>query len=94
MNMRTVFELLWTTPWHNGSDITKYQYRYAEGTSVPATTGWTDIPDSAPTEQNSNDYTVDPASIAGTEYTFEVRAVNGIGRGDEKRAPRETTLAR
>ena len=31
-------ELFWVTPWHNGSDITKFQYRYAEGTSVPATT--------------------------------------------------------
>ena len=52
-------DLFWTTPWHNGSDITKYQ-----GTATlraprcPATTGWTDIPDSAPTGENSNDYTV------------------------------------
>ena len=83
--------LLWTTPWHNGSDITKFQYRYAEGTSVPTTTGWTDIPDSAPTEQNSNSYTVEGLD-PGTQYTFEVRAVNGIGGGDEK-AAMDTTSA-
>ena len=83
--------LIWTTPWHNGSDITKYQYRYAEGTSVPATTGWTDIPDSAPTGENSNFYKVDGLD-SGTQYTFEVRAVNGIGGGGEK-ASTDTTLS-
>ena len=77
--------LVWITPWHNGSDITKYQYRYAEGTSVPATTGWTDIPDSAPGEQHEFNYTVEGLD-PGTQYTFEVRAVNGIGGGDEKAA--------
>ena len=82
--------LLWNTPWHNGSDITKFQYRYAEGTSVPTTTGWTDIPDSAPTEQNSNSYTVEGLD-PGTQYTFEVRAVNGIGGGDEKAAMNTTS---
>ena len=82
--------LLWNTPWHNGSDITKFQYRYAEGTSVPTTTGWTDIPDSAPTEQNSNSYTVEGLD-PGTQYTFEVRAVNGIGGGDEKAAMQTTS---
>ena len=75
--------LFWNTPWHNGSDITKFQYRYAEGASVPATTTWVDIPDSAPGEQNSNTYVVDGLD-PDTQYTFEVRAVNGIGGGDEK----------
>ena len=82
-------DLFWTTPWHNGSDITKYQYRYAEGTSVPATAGWTDIPDSAPTGQNSNGYVVEGLA-GGTQYTFEVRAVNGIGGGGEKAAMNTT----
>ena len=83
-------ELFWVTPWHNGSDITKFQYRYAEGTSVPGTTGWTDIPDSAPTEQNSNGYVVEGLD-PGTQYTFEVRAVNGIGGGDETASMPRTT---
>ena len=83
-------ELFWVTPWHNGSDITKFQYRYAEGTSVPGTTGWTDIPDSAPTEQNSNGYVVEGLD-PGTQYTFEVRAVNGIGGGGETASMPRTT---
>ena len=40
--------LFWSIPWHNGSDITKFQYRYAEGTSVPPTSTWVDIPDKRP----------------------------------------------
>ena len=27
--------LTWDTPWHNGSDITEFEVRYAAGTSVP-----------------------------------------------------------
>ena len=83
--------LFWSIPWHNGSDITKFQYRYAEGTSVPPTSTWVDIPDSAPTEQNQDSYTVDGLD-AGTQYTFEMRAVNGIGGGGEKAAT-DTTLS-
>ena len=85
------FGLVWTIPWDNGSTITKFQYRYAEGTSVPPTTTWTDIPDSAPGEQNEDFYTVDGLD-SGTQYTFEVRAVNGIGGGGEKAAT-DTTPA-
>ena len=85
------FGLVWTIPWDNGSAIEKHQYRYAEGTSVPPTTTWTDIPDSAPGEQNEDFYTVDGLD-SGTQYTFEVRAVNGIGGGDEKAAT-DTTLS-
>ena len=79
----------WTVPWNNGSAIEKFQYRYAEGTSVPASTGWTDVPDSAPGGENHTDIVV-TGFDAGTEYTFEVRAVNGIGNGDEKAFTRRT----
>ena len=81
----------WTVPWNNGSAIEKFQYRYAEGTSVPSTTGWTDVPDSAPGGENHTAIVVTGLD-AGTEYTFEVRAVNGIGGGAEKAFTR-TTLA-
>ena len=80
----------WTVPWNNGSAIEKFQYRYAEGTSVPASTGWTDVPDSAPGGENHTGIVVTGLD-AGTEYTFEVRAVNGIGNGAEK-AFTKTTL--
>ena len=84
-----VFELSWVIPWHNGSPIEKHQYRYAEGSSVPASTTWVDIPTSAPGESNDTDFNVsglDP----DTEYTFEVRAVNGIDPGPEASVTRRT----
>ena len=71
--------LSWDTPWDNGSDITEFEVRYAAGTSVPPTTTWEDITNSNAT---TTSYTV-TGLTAGTEYTFEVRAVNGIGNGAE-----------
>ena len=81
----------WTTPWHNGRDITKYQYRYAPGTSIASSVTWVDIPDSAPGLANANAYRVTEL-ISGTEYTFEVRAVNGIGNGAEAPATATTPM--
>ena len=81
----------WTTPWHNGRDITKYQYRYAPGTSIASSVTWVDIPDSAPGLANANAYRVTEL-ISGTEYTFEVRAVNGIGNGAEATATATTPM--
>ena len=72
--------LAWDTPWHNGSPIEKYQVRHVEGSVAGAT--WTDIPNSAPGEQNANRYVV-AGLEPGTEYAFEVRAVNGVGPGPE-----------
>ena len=84
-----IFELSWIIPWHNGSAIEKHQYRYAEGTSVPATTTWVDIPNSAPGQPNDTDFNVTGLD-AGTEYTFEVRAVNGIDPGPAATVTRTT----
>ena len=65
-----------TLSWANPSDntIIKYQYTLDGGTN------WTDIPDSAPGEDNAFSYTVTRLTN-GTEYTFSIRAVN-----DETRA--------
>ena len=81
-----VLDLSWTTPWHNGSDITKYQYRYAVGTSIPASTTWTDFPDSA----NATGGEVTGLD-ADTQYTVEVRAVNGINPGPPASVTRRTS---
>ncbi len=50
----------------------KWQVRHAEGTSVPETVAWTDVPNSNAT---TTGHTV-TGLANGTEYTFEVRAVN------------------
>ena len=70
-------DLTWDTPWANGSDITKFQVRHAEGSSPGGT--WGDIDGSGAT---TTSHTV-TGLTDGTEYTFQVRAVNGEGEGDE-----------
>ena len=83
--------LAWTVPWDNGSPIEKHQHRYAEGSSVPPSTTWTDVPDSAPGEANATGGTVGGDDFKpGTQYAFEVRAVNGEGNGDEAAATATT----
>ena len=63
----------WDAPASNGgAAIEDYEYRYAEGASVPADTAW----ETAAWEQE----TIFGLTI-GTAYTFEVRAENSIGAG-------------
>ena len=67
--------LTWTTPWANGDAITKFQVRYVAGSSAGGI--WTDIDGSGP---STTTHTVTELT-AGTEYTFEVHAVNDINDG-------------
>ena len=80
--------LTWDTPWHNGSPITRFEYRVAEGGTVPSATAWTAVTDSGPTTTG--------VAVEGlkwtTDYAFEVRAVNDEGNGGEAAAT-ATTLA-
>ena len=67
--------LTWETPWHNGDAITRFRVRYVQGTTAGGT--WADILNS---DADTTTHTV-TGLTAGTQYTFEVRAVNGIGNG-------------
>ena len=70
--------LSWTAPASNGgASITRYEYRHAGGSDpFPAT--WTPVPGGSGATQ----VTVTPLTN-GTNYRFQVRAVNSAGGGDE-----------
>ena len=79
--------LSWTTPWANGSDITSYDVRYIAGTSVGGI--WTEIDGS---DASTTSHTV-TGLTPGDEYTFQIRAVNGIGNGSGARVTETVTAA-
>ena len=66
--------LAWQVPADDGgAAISGYQYRHAEGASVPAGTAWASA---------ISDLRVTLRGLAdGTEHAFEVRAVNRVGAG-------------
>ncbi len=68
-----VVRLAWTAP---SGRVTGYEVRYGQGTSVPSTTTWTPIANSA----SATDHTVTNL-VNGSTYAFEVRAVNTAGGG-------------
>ena len=71
----TKVTLSWTTPNNGGSMITKYQVSY--GATAGYTADWKDITGSG---ASTKAHTVSEL-INGTDYTFEVRAVNAKGHG-------------
>ena len=79
-------DLGWAAPASDGgAPIIRYQYRHAAGTTVPTTMSWTNVPDGSDTGDSAADeigVTVG-SLINGTEYAFEVRAVNSAGEGDK-----------
>ena len=78
----------------NDVQITKHQVRQSTDGDISDET-WTDIPNSAPGEANDTSYTIDGLAD-GTEYTFQVRAVNacdttaGCGNSDPATAVMST----
>ena len=71
--------LRWNDP--DDSTISSYQYQQSssQGPVGNAVWGeWTDIPNSAPDEANATSYSVTRLTN-GTEYTFQIRAVNSAG---------------
>ena len=71
-------ELTWSAPTSDGGlSISGYEYRYAEGSSVPDDKSWNDV-------GLVESITIDELTN-GQLYTFEVRARNDIGAGSPKR---------
>ena len=77
--------LTWTEPASDGgAAITKYQYRVSADGGSTWSPDWTDVPDSDSDSDQADERTVTVTSLSnGTEYTFQVRAVNSEGGGSE-----------
>ena len=76
--------LTWEAPASDGgADITRYQYRHAAGTTVPTSMSWTNVPDGTDIFTSTADERgVTISSLTnGTQYAFEVRAMNVAGGG-------------
>ena len=76
--------LTWTAPASTGgAAISKYQYRARQTGTTPWTPNWMDVPDgSDPGGSAADESRVMVSGLTnGTEYRFEVRAVNRIGGG-------------
>ena len=76
--------LTWEAPASDGgADITRYQYRHAAGTTVPTSMSWTNVPDGTDIFTSTADEKgVTISSLTnGTQYAFEVRAMNVAGGG-------------
>ena len=73
--------LSWDDP--GDSTITKYQYRVSADGGINWDPNWGDIPSSG---AGTTGYSVTSGLSNRVEYTFEVRAVNPRGNGDESRA--------
>ncbi len=77
--------LRWTAPADSGSPITKYQYRREHRVGSPG--AWTDIAPADLTSGSGAESNVRSYTVTGLtnprNYSFNVRAVNANGAGDE-----------
>ena len=74
--------LRWQEPrFDGGAAITKYQYRSSPGDAVSRDAIWHDVPDGSDAGSEAGDErAVTVAGLAnGTQYAFQVRAVNRVG---------------
>ena len=76
--------LAWTAPGSDGgAAIEKYRYRVSANAGSSWDPDWTDVPDGADAGDSAADETTFTVSglINGTEYVFQLRAVNSAGEG-------------
>ena len=76
--------LVWTAPGSDGgAAIEKYRYRVSANAGSIWDPDWTDVPDGADAGDSAADETTFTVSGLnnGTEYVFQLRAVNSVGEG-------------
>ena len=78
--------LRWGVPWSGGSPILKYQVRHARD-SAPAGE-WTDVAGGGNAQSH-----VFANLASSSSYTFQVRAVNAVGAGEEESITKTTLSA-
>ena len=78
-------KLTWAAANDGGGAISHYQFRHAPGSTVPDSRMWSDVPEFLGTNGDgdpSNETEVLVTGLEnGTQYAFQVRAVNGRGGG-------------
>ena len=82
--------LAWTKGDDGGSTVTKHQLQQKEGNAAYG--DWMDIPDSAAGQKNQASHTV-TGLTNGTDYAFQVRAVNDAGESDASVEATATPMA-
>ena len=82
-------ELTWDAPASDGGAVVeRYRYRVSVDSGVTWSPDWTDVPDGDGDSELADERSATIVGLDnGTEYAFQVRAVNGIGGG----APAEET---
>ena len=81
--------LVWTVPGSDGGEaIEKYRYRVSANAGSSWDPDWTDVPDGADAGDSAADETTFTVSGLnnGTEYVFQLRAVNSVGQGPAESA--------
>ena len=81
--------LVWTAPGSDGgAAIEKYRYRVSANAGSSWDPDWTDVPDGADAGDSAADETTFTVSGLnnGTEYVFQLRAVNSVGEGPAESA--------
>ena len=75
--------LSWTPPGSDGgAAVEKYQYRYSAGSTVASDAQWMDVPDADSDGSLADERSVSVTELGnGSQYAFELRAVNGVRAG-------------
>ena len=87
--------LSWSAPASDGgAPITTYRYRHGTRTMTLSGAAWTEVPDSDADGDGGDERAVTVTGLTnGTEYPFEVQALNSAGGGAAARTTRDTDAA-